>query len=207
MKTYFLKSPEISITHFEELNRLHHANKLERYNLKSMLRADYMFITDEMSKSRQSLKDVRTLNMDYFKNRFYRYHLDFLSRAQMPPSTFDNSSIEMANKYKFGANIFKYDWLNPLQSALTNILISGQLNGFLLVKSMHSKVALIKLLNLSINIRQQKIPEAEMQTFLNNAGSEYNSPFNNKPMQWDVTKNVIYFIEPFSEARKVAVRL
>lgn len=207
LENILFKSPEISITHFEELNRLLHANKLERYNLKSMLRADYMFITDEMSKSRQSLKDVRTLNMDYLKNRFYRYHLDFLSRAQMPPSTFDNSSIEMANKYKFGANIFKYDWLNPLQSALTNILISGQLNGFLLVKSMHSKVALIKLLNLSINIRQQKIPEAEMQTFLNNAGSEYNSPFNNKPMQWDVTKNVIYFIEPFSEARKVAVRL
>ena len=207
LENILFKSPEISITHFEELNRLLHANKLERYNLKSMLRADYMFITDEMSKSRQSLKDVRTLNMDYFKNRFYRYHLDFLSRAQMPPSTFDNSSIEMANKYKFGANIFKYDWLNPLQSALTNILISGQLNGFLLVKSMHSKVALIKLLNLSINIRQQKIPEAEMQTFLNNAGSEYNSPFNNKPMQLDVTKNVIYFIEPFSEARKVAVRL
>ena len=207
LENILFKSPEISITHFEELNRLHHANKLERYNLKSMLRADYMFITDEMSKSRQSLKDVKTLNMDFFKNRFYRYHLDFLSRAQMPPSTFDNSSIEMANKYKFGANIFKYDWLNPLQSALTNILISGQLNGFLLVKSMHSKVALIKLLNLSINIRQQKIPEAEMQTFLNNAGSEYNSPFNNKPMQLDVTKNVIYFIEPFSEARKVAVRL
>ena len=207
LENILFKSPEISITHFEELNRLLHANKLERYNLKSMLRADYMFITDEMSKSRQSLKDVKTLNMDFFKNRFYRYHLDFLSRAQMPPSTFDNSSIEMANKYKFGANIFKYDWLNPLQSALTNILISGQLNGFLLVKSMHSKVALIKLLNLSINIRQQKIPEAEMQTFLNNAGSEYNSPFNNKPMQLDVTKNVIYFIEPFSEARKVAVRL
>ena len=45
------------------------------------------------------------------------------------------------------------------------MLISGHTRGFHLVKSMHSKDALIKLLNLSINIRQQKIPEAEIQTF------------------------------------------
>ena len=125
----------------------------------------------------------------------------------MPPSTLDNSSIEMANKYKFGANIFKYDWLYPLQSALTNILISGQLNGFPLVKSMHSKDALIKLLNLSIKIRQQKILEADIQTFLNKAGSDSNSPFTSKPMQWNAKNKVIFYTEPSGEARKVAFRL
>ena len=207
LENILFKSPEISITHFEELNRLLKANKLERYNLKGMLRADYTFIIDEMSKSRQNLDDAKSLNMDYIKNRLYRFHFEFLSRAQLPPSTLDSSISEMGDKYELSANIFNFDCLNPLQSILANMLISGQTRGFHLVKSMHSKDALIKLLNLSINIRQQKIPEAEMQTFLNNAGSEYNSPFTNKPMQWDATKKVIYFIEPSSEARKVAVRL
>lgn len=204
IENILFKAPQISITHFEELNSLLRANKLERYTLKGMLRADYMFVNNEMFIKN---KEVNAMNINYFKNRFYRYQLDFLNRAQMPSSTFDNSSVEMQEKYKFGANIFKYDWLNPLQSSLANLIISGQLNGFSLVKSMHSKDALIKLLNLSINIRQQKIPEANIQTFLNNAGSEYNSPFTNKPMQWDATKKVIYFIAPSSDGRKVAVRL
>ena len=78
-----------------------------------MLRADYTFITNETSKNKQGLKDPRTVNMDYFENRFYRFQLDFLNRAQTRPSTLDNSSIEMQKKYKFGTNIFKYDWFNP----------------------------------------------------------------------------------------------
>ena len=135
LENILFKSPQIIITHFEELNRLLKANKLERYNLKGMLRADYMFIDNEMFIEN---KYIKTMNVDYIKNRYYRYQLDFLNRTQMPPSTFDNSVIEMQEKYKFGANIFKYDWLNPLQSALTNILISGQLNGFPLVKSIHA---------------------------------------------------------------------
>ena len=207
LENILFKSPEISITHFEELNRLLHANKLERYNLKSMLRADYMFITDEMSKSRQSLKDVRTLNMDYIKNRLYRFQLEFLSRAQLPPATFDNSYNEMNDKYEFGTNIFKYDWFNPLQSILANLLISGQARGFHLIKSMHSKDALIKLLNLSIHIRQQKIAASDIQRLLNNAGSDCYNPFTNRPMQWDVTRNVIYGENPLNGEAQVEVRI
>ena len=204
LENILFKSPQISITHFEELNRLLKANKLERYNLKGMLRADYMFIDNEMFIEN---KYIKTMNVDYIKNRYYRYQLDFLNRTQMPPSTFDNSVIEMHEKYKLRTNVLKFEWPNPLEKMLANLIISGQLNGFSLVKSMHSKDALIKLLHLSINIRQQKIPEADIQVFLNNAGSEYNSPFTNKPMQWDATKKVIYFIAPSSDGRKVAVRL
>lgn len=127
-----------------------------------MLRADYMFVNNEMFIKN---KEVNVMNINYFKNRFYRNQLDFLNRAQMLLSTFDNSSVEMQEKYKFGANIFKVDWLNPLQSSHSNQIISGQLNGFSSVKSMQSKDAIIKLLNLSINIREQKITEANIQTF------------------------------------------
>lgn len=207
LENILFKSPEIGITHFDELNCLLHANKLERYNLKGMMRADYTFIINEMSKSRQNIDDAKSLNMDYIKNRLYRFQVDFLSRAQMPPYTFDLSISEMSDKYELNTNIFNYDWLNPLQSVLANMLISGQTRGFHLVKSMHSKDALIKLLNLSINIRQQKIPEANIQTFLNNGGIEYINPFTNKPMQWDATKKIIYYIEPSGEGRKVAARL
>ena len=111
LENILFKSPEVGTTHFAELNKLLQANRLERYNLKGMLKADYMFITDELSKSRQNLHDARSLNMDYIKNRLYRFQFEFLSRAQMSPSTFDNSNIEMQEKYKFGINIFKYDWL------------------------------------------------------------------------------------------------
>lgn len=165
LENILFKSPETGIANYEELIVLLKANKLERYNLHGMLRADYTFITDEMAKNSQDLKDPKTLNINYIKNRLYRYQLDFLNCAQMPPSTFDNSTYEMDNKYKFGANIFKFDWLNPLQSMLVNMLVGGQLNGFSLVKSMHRKDALIKLLNLSINIRQQKFLRQKFKLF------------------------------------------
>lgn len=204
LENILFKSPKISITHFEELNSLLKANKLERYNLKAMLRAEFMLFNTELFIKN---KDNKAMNVDYIKNRLYRFQLDFLNRAQLPPSTYDESMSEMRDKYEFGSNIFKYDWLNPQQSVLANLLISGQARGFHLVKSMHNKDALIKLLNLSIHIRQQKISEADIQTFLNKAGNEYYSPFTNKPMLWDATKKVIYYIEPSSEGRKVAVRL
>ena len=72
---------------------------------------------------------------------------------------------------------------------------------------MHCKDALIKLQNLRIKIRQQKILETDIQTFLNKAGSDSNSPFTSKPMQWDAKNKVIYYTEPSGEARKVSVRL
>ena len=93
LENILFKSPEIGIAHFEELNSLLKANRLERYNLRGMLRADYTFITNKTSKNKQGLKDTRTINMDYFENRFYRFQLDFLNRAQTRPSTLDNSSI------------------------------------------------------------------------------------------------------------------
>ena len=203
LENILFKSPEISITHFENLSRLLKANKLERYNLKGMLRADYTFLDNEMFIK----KNNKAMNVDYIKNRLYRFQLDFLNRAQLPPSTFDKSRYEMNAKYEFGSNIFKYDWLNPQQSVLAYLIISGQSRGFHLVKSMHSKDALIKLLNLSIHIQQQKIQNENIQTFLNKAGSDYNNPFTNKPMQWDAKNKVIYCTEPSSEGRKIAVRL
>ena len=154
LENILFKSPEVGISHFEELNGLLKANKLERYNLKGMLRADNKFIDNEMLTKN---KNIKTMNIDYIKNRFYRYQLDFLNRILMPPSTFENSVIEMNKKYKPNANVLKFDWPNPLKKVLANLIISGQLNGFSLVKSMQNKDALIKLLNLSIHIRQQKI--------------------------------------------------
>lgn len=204
LENILFKAPEVGITHFSELNKLLLANKLERYNLKGMLRAEYMLINNELFIKG---KENKAMNVAYIKNRLYRFQLDFLNRAQMAPSTYDKSMSEMNDKYELGVNIFNYDWLNLQQSVLANLLISGQYRGFHLVKSMLSKDALIKLLNLSVHIRQQQIPEIEIQTFLNNAGDEYNSPFINKPMQWDATKKVIYYIEPLNDGRKVAVRL
>ena len=204
LENILFKSPETGSTHFEELNSLLKANKLERYNVKGMLRADYIFATNHLFVID---KNQKILDENYIKNRLYRFQLDFLNRALMSPATFDNRYKEMNEKYEFGNNVFKYDWLNPLQSVLANLLISGQASGFNLVKSMHSKDALIKLLNLSMHIRQQKIATSDIQTFLNNAGSEYHNPFTNKPMQWDATRNVIYGENPLTAEAQVEVRL
>ena len=204
VENILFQSPEIATTHYEELNGLLKANKLERYNLKAMLRAEYMLFNNELFIKN---KNDKAMNIDYIKNRLYRFQLDFLNRAQLPPSTYDKSKNEMNVKYELNGNIFNFDWLNPLQSVLANMLISGQSRGFNLVKSMHSKDALIKLLNLSIHIRQQKIPEENIQTFLNNAGSQYYNPFTNKPMEWDAVRNVIYVANPFNPEAKVEVRI
>lgn len=126
LENILFKSPKISITHFEELNSLLSAHKLERYNLKAMLRAEYMLINNEMFIKN---KDIKTINVDYIKNRLYRFQVDFLKFAHMPPATFVNSRSELNEKYEFGANIFRYDWLNPQQSVLANMLISGQVRG------------------------------------------------------------------------------
>ena len=147
------------------------------------------------------------MNEAYFKNRFYRFRLDFLNRAQILPATLDKCSVEMLANYKFSTNILKNDWLNPMQSVFTNTIIGGLPDGLLLVKSMPLKDALIKQLNSSLQTRHFKIPEADIQPFLNNAGSQYNGPLANKPMQWDATTKVIYCIESSSKASRAAIRL
>ncbi len=97
LESILFKSPEISTANFEELNRLLQANRLERYNLKGMLRAEYIFVNNELF---IKAKENKAMNVTYIKNRLYRFQLDFLSRAQMSPSTFDKSRNELNAKYE-----------------------------------------------------------------------------------------------------------
>lgn len=71
---------------------------------------------------------------------------------------------------------------------------------------MHFKNAHIKLLNLSLKIRHQKIADADIQAFLNQAGVDFSNPFTNQPMRYDAVKKLLFCEEP-TDSYKVEVRL
>ena len=197
------KSPEMAILHGEELSMLLKPSGLMRYNLKGAMRAEYALFNESLFTQTETMKGFQP---EYFRNRLYRFQLDYLNRAQWPPASFDKSRAEMNAQYDLNMNIFSFDWLNPRHSVISKSMTGGFANSFELVKSMHFKNAHIKLLNLSLKIRQQKIADADIQAFLNQAGVDYNNPFTNQPMRYDATKKVIFCQDPSSH-NKVEVRL
>lgn len=197
------KSPEMAILHGEELSMLLKPSSLARYSLKGVMRAEYKLFDENLFSKTEAMKGFQP---EYFRNRLYRFHLDFLKRALLPPATFDKSRAEMKAQYDLRTNIFNLDWLNPRHSVISKLATGGFIPSFSLIESMHSKNAHIKLLNLSLKIRQQNIAPAEIQVFLNQAGVEYNNPFTNLPMRYDASKKVILSENP-SNQNKVEVRL
>ena len=205
LEQLLFKAPQISTTHFDELQLMLKPRSLSWFKIKDLLSAEYdhgnnMFINKQLANTE--------LHPNYIRNRIYRAHIDLLNEAQKIPFDYEKSENILYQKYHFGpGRLHTLDWLDPLNSLLSKVSVRNSINCLSMFEHIHSKNALSKLLNLSILIRQKNIPEADIQTFLNNAGSDYNNPFTNKPMLWDATKKVIYFKEPSSEGRKVAVRL
>ncbi len=196
------KSPEIGLAHIDELNVLLKPSGLEKCNLEGMLHAEFNFINDKLiSKSKTVL-----FHPEYMRNRLYRAHSDFLNSALKPPSSYKQSQYELNKKYALPQELLDLDWLDPYNSALTSMLTNGFIRGFPLIESMHSKNAYIRLLNLSLKIKQQKIASTDIQAFLNQAGVSYNNPFTSLPMRYDSAKKVI-FCEDSSSHHKVEVRL
>lgn len=204
LENLLFKSPEIGINHFDELSAILKSNGLERYNLKGMLRAEYAFVNDSFFKKQ---KKFTYLHPEFILNRIYRMHIDYLESAQKSPSTFETSRNELHRKYKISRNLMDYNWLDPYNSVIANMYTSGLMKSLELVSSMHAKNALIRLLNLSTQIRQQKVAKTEIQAFLNQAGTEFNCPFTSKPMQFDKEKNSLFCDKPESNYRVAEVRL
>ena len=203
LEYYLFKSPETAILHGEELSILLKPSSLARYNLKGVMRAEYKLFDENLFSKTEAVKGFQP---EYFRNRLYRFQLDYLNRAQWPPATFDKSRAEMNAQYDLNMNIFSFDWLNQRHSVISKSMTGGFANSFELVKSMHFKNAHINLLNLSFKIRQQKIADADIQTFLNQAGADYYNPFTNQPMRYDADKRTLVCEEPSSQ-NKVKVRL
>ena len=205
LEQLLFKAPQISTTHFDELQLMLKPRSLSWFKIKDLLSAEFhqdnnMFINKQLANTE--------LHPNYIRNRIYRAHIDLLNEAQKIPFDYEKSENILYQKYHFGpARLHTLDWLDPLNSLLSKVSVRNSINCLSMFENIHSKNALSKLLNLSIQIRQKNIFEAAIQTFLNNAGSDYNNPFTNKPMLWDAKNKVIYFKEPSSEGRKVAVRL
>ena len=200
-----LKQPQIMTTHKEELRSLLQPIGLKKYNLEGMLKAEYYFLEDHLFKK---VRTEQNIHVNYLRNRIYRVHADFLIEAKKSPFDSKESQRELHQRYYFGRYQFwNFDLLDPQHSLISNMIINGFLHIFNLVSSMQSKSALVKLLNLQINIHQQKIADADIQAFLNNAGSEYFNPFTNKPMHWDIEKRALVCDTPSNEDRRIEVKL
>lgn len=204
LENLLYQSPEVGINHFDELSAILKSNGLERYNLKGMLRAEYVFVYTHFFKKQ---KQTTFLHPEFILNRIYRMHVDYLESAQKSPSTFENSRNELHRKYKISRNLMDYNWLDPYNSVIANMYTSGLMKSLELVSSMHAKNAVIRLLNLSTQIRQQKVAKTEIQAFLNHADTDFNCPFTSKPMQFDSEKNSLFCEKPESESRVAEVRL
>ena len=200
-----LKQPQIMTIHHEELRVLLKPIGLTKYNVYGMARAEYYFFEDNLFKKVSAEQNV---HVNYIQNRIYRFHRDFLNEAQKSAFTFKASQRKLHQRYYFGMNAFRnLDLLDPQQSLISNMVINGFLNSFELVGSMQSKSALIKLLNLKINIHLQKVADADIQAFLNNAGSEYLNPYTNKPMRWDSAKRTLVCDRPDNEDSRIEINL
>lgn len=204
LENILFKSPELGINHFDELSTILKSNSLERYNLKGMQRAEYAFFNDNFFKKQ---KKISYLHPEFIRNRIYRMQIDYLESAQKSPSTFQTSRFELNRKYGASESLMDYYWLDPYNSVLANRFTSGHMKSLELVSAMHAKNALINSLNLSIQIKLEKIPPANIQAFLNRAGKQYDCPFTNQPMQFDAQKNILFCANPESKTRVAEVRL
>lgn len=203
LENLLLKSPEIGEKHFDELNAILKTKGLERYNLAGVARAENALYNEIFY---AKLENKSYLHPEFIRNRMYRFYMDYLKQAQSSPSTYSKIQDNLNDKYG-KVMVLDSGWLDPFNNMLFKKQASGLIKGFYLFSSMHAKNALMKLLNLSIQIRQQKIAGSKVQTFLNDSGTEYNCPFTNKPMQWDAAKNTIYCKNPEAQPRVAEVRL
>lgn len=197
------KSPEIASAHADELNALLISIGLERYNLEAMARGDYKFINQTFM---VKFEHEKNFHVEYIRNRLYRYQVDFLKYARYQPLSYDEGSAELAKKYSTKLNLFEYDWLNPVHSILSRLLTGAYTRGFEILKSMHLHNANIKLLNISVKIRQQKIAVADMPAFLSHMGAAFNNPITGDPIQWNAAKKILFWEDPWRDS-KIEVRL
>lgn len=200
------ESPNITKQHADELLITLKPSGLEKYNIQGMLKLEHNSKQKYVTKMHSTSVKIQP---EYIANREYRVNLDFLKEAQKLPFTFEESQNKLFEQYYYSAgnDYLDINWLNPLNSILSKVVVNNVLKGFRFVELMHSKNALVKLLNLKIRIQQQNIVDADIQAFLNNAGSAYLNPFTNKPMRWIATKRVLICDKPNSDKSPVEVRL
>ncbi len=199
-------SPETATKYNSELSQLLKPHGLARYNIKNMLRADFFFFNKHLLNTEKTKKSI---HVEYMRNRLYSAHLEFLLKANMPPHTLSASKRELSDKYAFSifTGTAKIFLPHGLSNNLINQVMSGMGSGIYLVKSMHSKSAMINALNLRMMVQQQHIDASHIQSFLNNAGNEYYCPFTERPMVSDAAKKTIYCIDPEDNRRVAEVRI
>ncbi len=199
-------NPELISLHHQELEQLLKPQGLTRYSIKNMLKAEYLFFNNHLL---NSLEVKKATHVEFMRNRIYRFHLDFLGKSVQPVPTLSKSQRELAQKYDhFGLKTIVTTFLpHGVSRTLSLLTISGQTKGLLLVKSMHSKSAMINALNLRLKVQQQNISSENMQAFLNSASKELNCPFTERPMAWDASKRIIYCNYPEENRRIAEVRI
>ena len=206
LENLLYSSSETAAKYNMELSQLLKPQGLARYNISNMLRAEYRFFNNHLLSTKDFNKRV---HVEYMRNRLYYAHLEFLQIAQLPAPSLNASRLELKDKYIFSIfpDTLKMVLPHGLSNMLINQIISGTSGGLFLVSSMHSKSAKINLLHLMLDIQLQNINSGKIQTFLNDAGKDYECPFTETPMVYDAIKKTIYYENPESKERVAEVRL
>ena len=103
------------------------------------------------------------IHPEYIANRRYRAQINILKTANEIPFKFEESNNKLYDQHYYNLySYYKRDWLNPLNSLISNYAMSNVLRSFSIAEEMHSKNSLAKLLNLKIQIHKQHIADADI---------------------------------------------
>ena len=104
------------------------------------------------------------------KQQLQYYHLaqDFIHVAYVPASQFVMEKDKFLDIYSFDHAFYQNvgDWLHPIQSFITNLLISGIAKSVELVRNMHGLDARNRALNLYVRMKANGVPPSRYEEFV-----------------------------------------
>ena len=191
-------APQLIAAHYDELRTLLTPSDLSRYNLPAIMRAEeklaqLLLITSDMHWPNSLWLPFHRPN--YHSNRQYEFAQAFLRVAAGDPANLPanaTSSLAEFSRIDFGL----IDYTNVVNSITSRLFLAGQLKTGGLLENMHGIIAQQRLYTLRLQIAKEKIPDAEISSFLAAAPVGLYNPFDGKPMQWDSTKRTLSFSLP-----------
>jgi hypothetical protein len=186
-------APTLAITHRDELTALLAPVSIAHYNIPNIIRGEGRFVqngVDSYWAEKYPLQErvVKTLSRpNYLANRHYQYSQPLLKAATLPPL-----EMQAAFDSQLSKSTFAIDPFDPANSALLRYHASAQSKFGSLLMSMHAKLAQRKLNTLRLDIIQNKLSDADIEAFVQQAPAELRNPFDNQPMRWNAKTRTLY---------------
>jgi hypothetical protein len=198
-------APQLIEAHYDELSALLKPGSLARYNLPAIMRAEekmaQLLPSSDMHWATSLWLPFHRPN--YHTNRQFEFAQAFLRVADGNPANLPmraTSSLAELSRVDFGS----IDYTNAINSVSSRLFIAGQVKASELLLNMHGKNAQQRLYTLRLQIAKEKIPDAEIASFLAASPVGLHNPFDGKPMQWDGAKRTLSFSIPGKRSSYIA---